>query len=107
MIEHSGRFTHVLRSDRFRRQCCFNLQMILCTSGVAVCYVVQVLVHALTQPRSQGPLLLCPSGERERTLGTRLALTVLLNFPGQVLVAQVQFIASGRLSKILLHKFVK
>ena len=57
--------------------------MILCTSGVAVCYVVQVLVIALAQPRSQGPLLLCPSGkrERERTLGRRLALMVLLNFP--------------------------
>ena len=49
-----------LSSDRFRRQCCFHLQMILCTSGVAVCYVVQVLVHVLT---------------------------IILNFPGQVLVA--------------------
>lgn len=48
-----------LSSDRFRRQCCFDLQMILSTSDVAVCYVVEVLV---------------------------LAVPILLNFLGQGLV---------------------
>ena len=52
-----------LSSDRFRRQCCFHLQIILRTLGAAVCYVVQVLVLAVQ--------------------------TILLNFLGQGLVAKV------------------